>query len=495
MRRGRRVSSSSSRSSSSCDAQHEPPQDARQIPGRPFLEHLYSTLERQHETSMAQHEQQQQQQQQQQVDQERLWRGAEPPEGVPVASFVTMTPACLFYLQSLFATMLSSTRNAHGVVTQWRKNPRFLDQFDDDLDEEHLGAADPRKILKTAGYLLDLQALSLQRIPWETNLPLPSDCDLSMFPSLQYLRIDGCDLCHVHNLATLKPQLKELRYVNHPLPALSSLLGKYEPEWSASEHGTSAFSPWAKLYALHVSGCALDALDASVALVPALKVLNLRHNKLNRVSQLRGCKSLVALDLAFNHMSSMVGANRTLPSITSLDLSHNRLAGTAGLEKLYSLQVCVCCCVYGIVYGRMFGATRVSLFPVQTLDLSDNAIDSMAEVAYLVSLPLLLSLVLRGNPLAQASPTYRQDILTLLSNEVTLDHVPWTSRDLNEFVERGDDPSSFVAAAESAAAVAALPAAAAAAARVVARQRRDERPGRRERSAGVKERERELRED
>jgi hypothetical protein len=59
----------------------------------------------------------------------------------------------------------------------------------------------------------------------------------------------------------------------------------------------------------------------------------------------------------------------------------------------------------------------------------------MAEIAYLVSLPLLHSIVLRGNPI-EASQTYRQDVLSLLSNEVTLDDVPWTLMDLDEFANK-----------------------------------------------------------
>lgn len=140
-------------------------------------------------------------------------------------------------------------------------------------------------------------------------------------------------------------------------------------------------------------------------LLSVVRTIRLSQNQLNSIEPLKACTCLQELDLARNIISSMVGANRILPQIISLDLGHNRLSSTAGLEKLFTLEM---------------------------LNLSHNAIVSIAEVGYLVSLPNLLSLFLEGNPIERSS-TYRSDVQKLLTNEVTLDGIPWASQDVNDF--------------------------------------------------------------
>lgn len=203
-------------------------------------------------------------------------------------------------------------------------------------------------------------------------------------------------------------KIQELRYYNHPIASLSSVLGIFEPEWTKSVEETGTYSAWSQLESLSVVNSGLVELDSSLELLPAVKIIRLGQNQISNIAPLKVCTHLQALDLSFNRISSMVDANHVFAQITSLNLSHNMLRSTAGIEKLFALEM---------------------------LNLSHNAISSISEVGYLVSLPNLHSLCLLGNPIASSS-TYRSDVQKLLTNEVTLDDIPWASQDFNDFAKQ-----------------------------------------------------------
>lgn len=164
---------------------------------------------------------------------------------------------------------------------------------------------------------------------------------------------------------------------------------------------------WLQLEFLAVVESSLVELDASLALLPVVKTVWLAQNQLRSIAPLKACANLQELDVSFNRIDSVAGANWILPQIVSLDLSHNALSSTAGLERLFTLEV---------------------------LNLSHNAISSIAEVGYLVALPNLYSLFLQGNPVASRA-AYRTDVQKLLTNEVMLDGVPYASQDVEEFAK------------------------------------------------------------
>lgn len=195
---------------------------------------------------------------------------------------------------------------------------------------------------------------------------------------------------------------QELRFYNQSIPGLSALLDSGDPEQSTQEE-----SAWTQLEFLAVVNSSLAELDASLELLPIVKTMRLSQNQLRSIEPLKACASLQELDLSFNRIDSVAGANWILPQVISLDLSHNALRSTAGLEKLFALEV---------------------------LNLSHNAIESISEVGYLVSLPNLYSLFLQGNPVASAA-SYRTDVQKLLTNEVVLDGVPWSSQGVDDFAK------------------------------------------------------------
>lgn len=183
----------------------------------------------------------------------------------------------------------------------------------------------------------------------------------------------------------------------------------------------SESNEWSQLESLAVVNSSLTELHLSAGLLSAVRVMRLSQNELSSIESLRSCTCLQELDLSQNIISSMVGANRILPQIISLDLSHNRLSSTAGLEKLFTLE---------------------------SLNLSHNAISNIAEVGYLVALPNLHSLFLSGNPI-ERSPTHRSDVQKLLTSEVTLDGIPWALQDVSDFAEQRELSSDVEASKNS----------------------------------------------
>ncbi|TYZ63586.1 hypothetical protein PybrP1_010880 [[Pythium] brassicae (nom. inval.)] len=308
---------------------------------------------------------------------------------------------CLFYLQGLFQAMLTPTTSECGLVTQWRVNALFLDGLED-ATKSDLGPASPAKILTLGGHLLEQTALIVSGASADdARFGAPGAFDLAVFPCLQYLRLDRCPVSEIQNWGVLRARLKELRFYNQSIASLTALLANNDgpgPEPAADR-------AWPQLEFLAVVNSSLAALDdAPLALLPAVKTLRLGQNELRSLAPLRACANLQELDVSFNRLDSVTGAHWVLPQIVSLDLSHNALSSTAGLERLFTLEV---------------------------LNLSHNAIASIAEVGYLVALPNLYSLFLQGNPVA-AKAAYRSDVQKLLTNEVMLDGVPWASQAVDD---------------------------------------------------------------
>jgi Leucine-rich repeat (LRR) protein len=165
------------------------------------------------------------------------------------------------------------------------------------------------------------------------------------------------------------------------------------------------------LKVLELVHCGLTKLDPSLALAPRLYTLSVAHNDLQTLAHLENCPLLALVNVSHNRLSSVAGAHRYLAAVASVDLSHNALASTARLEKMFTLQ---------------------------RLDLSYNAIPTTAEVAYLVSLPLLHDLSLVENPFFDVP--YRIRILDLLGKGLVVDNAPWSAAELN-LVDRQHPPT------------------------------------------------------
>lgn len=176
------------------------------VPGKPFLAQLLATLEhqqRQRSDNVTSHHRTGRRRSHSR-DALSSWETA----------VLQINAPCLFYLQQLFRTMLTPVRSAASkpeteeLIRQWRVDGAFRDQMDDMQLCAALGPANPRRILQLAGHMLELKALMIQAMPVELNGCMPSECDLAMFPSLQHLQIDQCDLSSIRNMRMMTSRLK-----------------------------------------------------------------------------------------------------------------------------------------------------------------------------------------------------------------------------------------------------------------------------------------------
>ena len=237
--------------------------------------------------------------------------------------------------------------------------------------------------------------------------------DLQMFPSLKVLLLDRIPPEWVVNLRLVRDSLELLRTERACIYNLTNYLFPVqddEGEGSTTVYGGEV-SVMRKLTHLKLKQCAIGELSGlrgqsiemehecdendplapitaqSKLLVPPpfsrlpnLVSLSLAHNQIRSPrTALAGLSSLPLLrrlDLSYNYLTHMNGANTMLGNVKDLILTGNRIRTVRGLSRLYSLE---------------------------RLALDRNDLKDLASVAGLAKLPELRSLKLSGNPLAEYS--------------------------------------------------------------------------------------------
>ncbi|KDO27894.1 hypothetical protein SPRG_07167 [Saprolegnia parasitica CBS 223.65] len=308
---------------------------------------------------------------------------------------VVLNPPCLHYLEHCFYAMLLPLYGPDATcVLQWETKKDAPEVTTDDAPR---GMSKTQRMLKLAGFVLHIVDLHIQTLP--DSLCLPSQCNLGLFSSLLYLRLDSMPLDLIQGLWSFKKQLLELTLLHIPLRSVADVLGSIEPY-----EATDAGSPiWSSLTSLGLIDCGLTKLDAALALAPSLTQINLSSNMLTSLSHLENCPQLSHVNVSGNALLHLDGAHRSLANVTSLVLHTNALASVKGIAKMYGLQ---------------------------TLDLGHNAIPSLSDVAPLAALPLLQYLTLTGNPFEVDEEAYRCEVLQLFGKDVLLDSEPWTPSEL-----------------------------------------------------------------
>lgn len=235
--------------------------------------------------------------------------------------------------------------------------------------------------------------------------------DLRLFPVCEVLLLDQVPPEWICNLSCLRSSLEVLRVERSHIFDLPRLLGQ---TCVASDEATSPvyqddplqaptpMDDWLfpKLTHVKIIYCGLnessgmrgaEGQPAPLARMVALKSISLAHNDLSSqrtvLSGLANKPFLSKLDLSHNQISSLRHAHYCLGNLQTLNLSHNRIRSSRGIERLMALE---------------------------TLWLDHNLISDVASMKGLARLPELQSLRLLGNPLAVDSPrSYRVDVLDI----------------------------------------------------------------------------------
>uniref|UniRef100_A0A803YL37 Serine/threonine-protein kinase 11-interacting protein n=1 Tax=Meleagris gallopavo TaxID=9103 RepID=A0A803YL37_MELGA len=184
-----------------------------------------------------------------------------------------------------------------------------------------------------AQFLFDMlqktHSLKLIHVP---NCALQSTVKIFPFKSLRHLE-----------LRSVPPHcLRGLRFVYSQLESLtcSKCISTLEEIISACGGDLSCALPWLELQMVNFSYNSITALDDSLQLLNALRVLDLSHNKVQDCEQyLTTLSELEYLNLAYNFLSKVPNLGIFSRSkLVTLILRNNELDSINGVEQLVNLQ-------------------------------------------------------------------------------------------------------------------------------------------------------------
>jgi hypothetical protein len=246
--------------------------------------------------------------------------------------------------------------------------------------------------------------------------------DLQVFPNLSILFLDRIPPEWVLNLYMLHDKLKLIRTERGCIFDMTRFLFGDDPaddgDDPLSQQPPRALTKLAYLKVNHAALGELSGLRGSrrrgtgsqdhdllradtmvtrpppLSRLPNLLSLSLAGNEIRTVKTalagLASLSNLNRLDLSFNRLRTMEGANRMLGNINTLVLTGNLLKNVSGLEKLYSLE---------------------------TLYLDHNEFGDLADIAGLGKLPDLMALFVNDNPFIEMYPVkYRVNVLDLFKS-------------------------------------------------------------------------------
>ncbi|KAJ2663145.1 hypothetical protein IWW48_001466 [Coemansia sp. RSA 1200] len=208
---------------------------------------------------------------------------------------------------------------------------------------------------------------------------------LTWFPRLEFLDIQSIPHAALRFWDTWMPDRLTCLKVEYAGLALDTVLGLHGESGVEPEHA------WSRLALLDLSrnpGIDLSPLGSTLPhLLPNVSRLSLACCELESVpASLVKLYSLSWLDLRGNAITSVADISLKLGSVVQLDLSDNRIDDVTGLHRLWALE---------------------------TLDISNNLLDSWAAILALRNMPSLSRLDVRGNPFTQNnSQSYRPQIFS-----------------------------------------------------------------------------------
>ncbi|XP_019169518.1 PREDICTED: serine/threonine-protein kinase 11-interacting protein-like isoform X2 [Ipomoea nil] len=160
----------------------------------------------------------------------------------------------------------------------------------------------------------------------------PSPLSLLPFTRLKVLELRGCDLSTsaARGLLQLRQSLEKL-ICHNSTDALRHVF--------ASRIADIKDSPqWNRLWFVSCACNGLLLMDESLHLLPAVETLDLSRNKFARVDNLRKCPRLKHLDIGFNHLRTVASFSEVSSHIVKLVLRNNALTTLRGIENLKSLE-------------------------------------------------------------------------------------------------------------------------------------------------------------
>ncbi|NWU96705.1 S11IP protein, partial [Upupa epops] len=279
-----------------------------------------------------------------------------------------------------------------------------------------------------AQFLFDVlqktHSLKLVHVP---NCVLQSAVKIFPFKSLRHLE-----------LRSVPPHcLRGLRFVYSQLESLTCCrcVSTLEEIISACGGDLSCALPWLELQTVNFSYNSITALDDSLQLLNALRVLDLSHNKIQDCEHyLATLTELEYLNLAYNFLSKVPNLGIFSRSkLVTLVLRNNELDSIHGVEQLVNLQHLDV--AYNLLLEHAQLAPLSTLHCVKKLHLEGNPLSfhpnhRSATLAHLSPKAASSSFLLDGEPLSSSDVTHlptlvqsvSQSIHTSTSERTVLDH-------------------------------------------------------------------------
>ena len=285
------------------------------------------------------------------------------------------------------------------------------------------------------GYLWRVERLTVAS--QQPGLRDPTPLDLSAFRALRHLEVRDADLSSAapRGLGPLRASLESLS-VHNSAEAAGHVLGAAvgDESWVAGEGRDTAGRPaaggegggggggrdrrsgiWERLVQVSFRGNQLCALDASLELIPAVRVLDLSRNQFTGPGAgfLPPPPGPTAVATPLQPLGAALGA------LQVLDLSSNRVAGLGelctGLAECRMLRRLV------LADNAITSTEGLEVLAgLESLDLSGNLLGHLAEARRLAQLPWLGELWLRDNPLCEGGRSaYRASILGIFRERAT----------------------------------------------------------------------------
>ncbi|XP_052213948.1 nischarin-like isoform X1 [Dreissena polymorpha] len=228
--------------------------------------------------------------------------------------------------------------------------------------------------------------------------------DLSLFKSLQFLKLSLCNIGLVGGLEIVKQTLRRLT-VRESIESIREVLLQDLPHWRADD-GTLLVTHWGGVTHVDFSHNSITQIDDSMQLLPRVVHLEMSHNEIGCIENLHWLSHLVHLDVSYNNIEHLDALHSRLGNLKTLNLAGNRLVSLNGLSKMFSLD---------------------------HLDLSYNRVQSVDEIKPIGNLPCLEVLLLLGNPVT-LTLDYRTKTLTLFGErvkEIELDKLSANQKELD----------------------------------------------------------------
>ncbi|OQS01956.1 phosphatase 1 regulatory subunit 7 [Thraustotheca clavata] len=288
-------------------------------------------------------------------------------------------------------------------------------------------------------YVVDAHHRGIERIEELSEMPMLYSLDLS-FNKLKELK----------HLKVLKG-LKELKCYNNALKSTNGIKGNQNLEIVILNENQ------------------IEEISSDFNSLFKLKTLQLFGNKIKQIEHLKNCRHLTYLDLSRNRLSGSVATGiQTLVALEYLNLTENQLSMIGNLENLKKLEEIN---VSGNALESLQGIypstlmvlradrnkiSEITTLPtlpnlnelyvqgntiscikgffekapqMESLDLRNNRIRSVADLAFLNTYTTLEDLWVSGNP-CTLSQTYLQDLCKLLPSLQFLDNL--TCKQINE---------------------------------------------------------------